>query len=161
MKNLEELNPRGIMIIIILLSLLLAGLDPLFGQNTPNDSTINLVKKSFPNIYGVIMKEATLKYSCDYKNKELEIKMQCYSFLAYYHLMTSDESPIPRNELLNICLTSLLDNSKNPAYDSNTSCSKFQDNHKNIDCRLSELAVDWVSTFKEIHAVIFAYRLHN
>ncbi|MFH1503358.1 MAG: hypothetical protein ABIE36_01750 [Candidatus Diapherotrites archaeon] len=159
MKNFEKNQyERRIMILIILSSFILAGLDPLFGQTqiTPRDSVIESVKMGFPKIYGTIVNEAVLNSKNDSPSQNQTIKMQCYCFTLYWILLSSDKYPIPEEDFLKVSTNLPLNNSK--YHLSSRLWGELKENPEKFDSIISEMVVDWIKTFQELDLVIHAYK---
>ena len=155
MKNFEkhQFESKAI-ILIIVFSFMFASLNPLFGQVkiTPKDSVTESIKKTFPKIYETIVSEADLNYPNDSKGRNLAVRMQCYCFTLYWNLLSSYKHTMPEKELFSISINLLLENSKSSS--SSRLWKELKENPKKFDSILSEMVVDWTTTFRELDLII-------
>jgi hypothetical protein len=142
---------------------------PLFGQSSAEE-TVTSVKKNFPQVYAVILKESATPLSEEFTaqegriqiqctSQEDRIKIQCFSFDIYIKLMFTEKPIIPKKVLSDIMIKAVHRYCKDFTEDKR--CNRLKDVFEQLDCMMAHMVVDWVAVLFEVDNKIKEYeKLH-
>ena len=130
----------------------------LFGQ-TSSEETVASVKKNFPQVYAVIIKESATPLHGEFISQEDKIQIQCFSFDIYMKLMFTEKPIIPKNVLSDIMVKAVHRYCKD--FTEDKKCNRLKDVFEQIDCMMAHMVIDWVAVLFEVDNKIKEYsKLH-
>jgi hypothetical protein len=143
--------------LLLTLAMLLI-ISSLFGQSSAEETVVS-VKKNYPRVYAVILKESTVSLPNECTSQEDRIQMQCFSFDIYMQLMLTERAIIPKDVLSNILVKAVHKYCKD--FTEDKKCNRLRDVFEKIDCMMAHMVIDWVAVLFEVDNKIKEYsKLH-